>query len=84
MHEHPLPFEGEFPAEQLSQSSLEALNDFVGLPKGDILNLKLTDKPNGASEVVFHGELRKKNKFRMRQLRFFTLAADGEVQYFKG
>ena len=33
--------------------------------------------------LVYSGELKKKNKYFMKQVRFFVLTRDGRVDYFK-
>mmetsp|Transcript_16283 Transcript_16283/g.27527 ORF Transcript_16283/g.27527 Transcript_16283/m.27527 type:complete len:122 (+) Transcript_16283:1138-1503(+) len=38
---------------------------------------------NIVSNIVHKGELRKKNKYLMKQVRYFTLSDQGEIKYYR-
>ena len=77
LQEKPVPFDYEFPAARLGSS--------LGLSAGAT---ETTERPTFTAkqkrgEIVFQGELKKKNRYHMRQVRLFTLANDGQVKYYK-
>eukprot|EP00356_Strombidium_inclinatum_P007086 CAMPEP_0170482778 /NCGR_PEP_ID=MMETSP0208-20121228/2644_1 /TAXON_ID=197538 /ORGANISM="Strombidium inclinatum, Strain S3" /LENGTH=155 /DNA_ID=CAMNT_0010755649 /DNA_START=1172 /DNA_END=1635 /DNA_ORIENTATION=- len=77
-----IPFDADFPTEELSSNTLMPLDDFMG-ESMTTKNLKSTLAVPSKGEIVIKGLLKKTRKYFMQRERYITVTNNGELRYYR-